>query len=94
MLSVYAALHRNVSTGATVMTAIAPKFSDTLILSQPRGIDSAHHIRCCSQHFPAVTSLAYLGGPESAIIGIPLSDPNLHSKIISKYEHCKTTFTL
>ena len=27
------------------LTAAAPKFSDTLTLSQPRGADSAHHRR-------------------------------------------------
>ena len=26
-------------------TAVAPKFSDTLTLSEPRGADSAHHHR-------------------------------------------------
>ena len=45
---------RDVTTGAT---AVAPKFSDTLILSQPRGADSAHHRRGRSLHFPVVTSL-------------------------------------
>ena len=33
------------TTGATGATAVAPKFSDTLTLSQPRGADSAHHRR-------------------------------------------------
>ena len=32
-------------TGATGATEVAPKFSDTLTLSQPRGADSAHHCR-------------------------------------------------
>ena len=36
---------RDVTTGATGATAVAPKFSDTLTLSQPRGADSAHHCR-------------------------------------------------
>ena len=36
---------RDVTTGATGATAVAPKFSDTLTLSQPRGADSAHHYR-------------------------------------------------
>ena len=36
---------RDVTTGATGATAVAPKFSDTLTLSQPRGADSAHHRR-------------------------------------------------
>ena len=40
---------RDVTTGATGATAIAPKFSDTLTLSQPRGADSAHHPRDWSQ---------------------------------------------
>ena len=35
----------DVSTGATSATAVAPKFSDTLTLSQPRGADSANHRR-------------------------------------------------
>ena len=34
---------RDVTTGATGATAVAPKFSDTLTLSQPGGTDSAHH---------------------------------------------------
>ena len=36
---------RDVSTGATGATVVAPKFSDTLTLSQSRGADSAHHRR-------------------------------------------------
>ena len=32
-------------------------------------------------------------GPESVSIEIPLSDPNLLSKSISKCEHCETSFT-
>ena len=36
---------RNVSTGGTGATAVAPKFLDTLTLSQPGGADSAHHCR-------------------------------------------------
>ena len=36
---------RDVTTGATGATSVAPKFSDTLALSQPRGADSAHHCR-------------------------------------------------
>ena len=38
----------NHSSGATGVTAVAPKFSDTLTLSQPRGADSAHHCRSLS----------------------------------------------
>ena len=38
-------MSRDVSTGATGATEGAPKFSDTLTLSQPRGADSAHHYR-------------------------------------------------
>ena len=38
-------LYRDVSTGATGATAVAPKFSDTLTLFQPWGADSAHHWR-------------------------------------------------
>ena len=36
---------RDVSAGATGATEVAPKFSDTLTLSQPGGADSAHHRR-------------------------------------------------
>ena len=36
---------RDVTTGATGATEVAPKFSDTLTLSQPREADSAHHCR-------------------------------------------------
>ena len=39
---------RDVSTGATGATAVAPKFLDTLTLSPPGGADSAHHHRGCS----------------------------------------------
>ena len=35
----------DVSAGATGATAVAPKFSDTLNLSQPWGADFAHHRR-------------------------------------------------
>ena len=37
--------YRDVTTGATGATEVAPKFSDTLTLSLPRGADSAHHHR-------------------------------------------------
>ena len=53
----YVLVSRDVSAGATGATAVAPKFSDTLTLSQPRGADSAHHHRGRSQHFSVVTSL-------------------------------------
>ena len=36
---------RDVSAGATGATAVAPKFSDTLTLSQPGEADFAHHYR-------------------------------------------------
>ena len=36
---------RDVTTGATGATEVAPKFLDTLTLSQPRGADSTHHYR-------------------------------------------------
>ena len=40
---------RNVSTGATSMTLVAPKFSYTLTISSTgRGADSAHHCRGCN----------------------------------------------
>ena len=35
----------------------------------------------------------YPRGPESALIEIPLSDPNLLSKNTSKCKHCETRFT-
>ena len=35
----------DVTTGATGAIVVAPKFSDTLTLYQPRGVDSAHHRR-------------------------------------------------
>ena len=38
-------MDRDVSTGATGATEVAPKFSDTLTLSPPGGADSAHHRR-------------------------------------------------
>ena len=37
--------HRDVTTGATGATKVAPKFSDTLTLSQPGWADYAHHQR-------------------------------------------------
>ena len=49
---------RDVSTGATGATAVAPKFSDTLTLSQPGGADSTHHQRSRTKIFPVITSLA------------------------------------
>ena len=48
---------RDVTTGATGATEVAPKFSDALTLSQPRGADSAHHYRGRSKKFSVVTSL-------------------------------------
>ena len=35
----------------------------------------------------------YSRGPESALIEIPLSDPNLLSKRTSECEHCETRFS-
>ena len=49
---------RDVSTGATGATVVAPKFSDTLTLSPPWGADSAHHCRGRNEIFPMVTSLS------------------------------------
>ena len=57
LLSNLIILSRDVTTGATGATAVAPKFSDTLTLSKPRGADSTHHRRGRSLHFPVVTSL-------------------------------------
>ena len=37
--------NRDVTTEATGATEVAPKFSDALTLSRPRGADSAHHRR-------------------------------------------------
>ena len=48
---------RDVSTGAIGATAVAPKFSDTLTLFQPRGADSAHHWHGRTYIFLVVTSL-------------------------------------
>ena len=42
---IYVTISRDVTTGATGATAVAPKFSGYLTLSQPRGADSAHHYR-------------------------------------------------
>ena len=41
-------LSRDVSTGATGVTAVAPKFSDTLTLFQPGEANSAHHWHGCT----------------------------------------------
>ena len=51
---------RDVTTGATGATEVAPKFSDTLTLSQLRGADSAHLYRGRSKTFSVVTSLPYM----------------------------------
>ena len=51
----YKGYYRDVSTGATGATAVAPKFSDTLTQSPPG--DSAHHHRGCNQIFPVIMSL-------------------------------------
>ena len=51
---------RDVSTGATGATGVAPKFSDTLTLFQLRGADSAHHWHGRTYIFPVVTSLISL----------------------------------
>ena len=65
---------RDVSTGATGATEVAPKFSDTLTLSPPGGEDSAHHRRGPTKNFPVDTSLNY---------PVILSTQN-----IIEYEHC------
>ena len=39
--------------GKTGMTAVLPKYSDTLTLSQPEGVDSAHYILPWLQSIPA-----------------------------------------
>jgi hypothetical protein len=48
---------RDVSTGATGATTVAPKFSVTLTLFKPGGADSAHHCRGRTKNFHVVTSL-------------------------------------
>ena len=50
-------LIRDITAGVTGATAVAPKFSDTLTLFQPRGADSAHHRLGRTYIFPVVTSL-------------------------------------
>ena len=45
VFAISAASIRDVSAGATGATAVAPKFSDTLTLSQPWGADFAYHRR-------------------------------------------------
>ena len=47
-------LNRDVTTGATGATAVKPKFSDTLTLSQPRGQNSQ---QVTDNIFSVVTSL-------------------------------------
>jgi hypothetical protein len=49
--------YRGVSTRAIGTTTVAPKFSDTLTLFQPRGAYSAYHHRGYTQNFPEDTSL-------------------------------------
>jgi hypothetical protein len=46
--------HRDVNTGATIMTEVASEFSDTLTLE---GADSAYHCKGRTQNFPVDTSL-------------------------------------
>ena len=53
-------IDRDVTTGATGATEVAPKFSGTLTLSQPRGADSAHHCRGRRQKYTLVASLGSL----------------------------------
>ena len=50
-------IYRDVSTGATGATAVAPKFSDTLTLFQPGGQILPLHCRGRTKKFPEVTSL-------------------------------------
>ena len=40
--------YKDVSTGAIGVTAVAPKFSDTLTVSPPGGTDSVYHRRGCN----------------------------------------------
>ena len=44
--------YRDVTAGATGVTAVAPKFSDTLTLFQPGGADSTQHCRGCTKNSP------------------------------------------
>ena len=48
---------RDVTTGATGATVVAPKSLDNLTLSQPRGAYSAHYCGGHSYHFAVVTFL-------------------------------------
>ena len=48
---------RDVSTEATGVTVVAPKFSDNSTLSPPGRADSAHHRRGRTQILPTVTNL-------------------------------------
>ena len=49
--------NRDVTTGTTDKTAVAPKFSDVLTLFQPGGQILPYHCRGRTINFPAVTSL-------------------------------------
>ena len=53
-------LSRDVSAGATGATEVAPKFSDTLTLFQPRGADTAHHWQGRTYIFLMVMSLSVI----------------------------------
>ena len=68
---------RDVSTGATIATAVTPKFSDTITLFRPYS-DSAHHWRGCTKIFPVVTSLrvesSWLNGLEMKSPGLKCPD--------------------
>ena len=75
LLSNFIILSRDVTIGATGATAVAPKFSDNLTLSQPRGADYAHHRRGRSYHFPVVTSLQ-LGTVHASGLGLLVGQPN------------------
>ena len=46
--------YRDVSTGATGATEVAPKFSDTLTLSPPGGAEFAHHLNFPRGYVPAL----------------------------------------
>ena len=82
---------RDVFTGATGATAVAPKFSDTLTLFQPGGADSAPTSQRSHQKIACdYISDMYQKTPEKQCTGFSYIGPKLYNVIPKDIKEAKT----
>jgi hypothetical protein len=83
---------RDVTAGATGVTAVTPKFSNVLTLFQPGGADSAQHQRGRTNNFPVFTSVRDVtaGATSATAVAPKFSNAyfNQGGQILPNIAHC------